>query len=434
MTKKHSMELHSKQGKAFFSEAKVTLCTAGIQSGKTTVGALWFRRQVSKWKGGGNNFIVGAPTYKILNQSTLPAFLKTMHGIGEYKKADQEFHLFTGDKVYIRTSTDPFSVEGITNVRAAWVDEAGKCKYMFWVNIEGRCARTDAPIMCTTTPYARNWPYTEIIRKTERAERDDCAIYKWKSIDNPTFSKEYYDRQKQILDPIRFAMKYEGDHAQRYGLVFPLDEGCIIEPYSVEASTHFYGGIDWGFTDPLVIVVRGITPLGKDVQVKEFYKPGIMPDEIPGIVKQIQDTYQVKTFLADPSDPGKIAMLQKYGLRVQKADNDIRKGIDAHNKSIRSGKYQIFNTCKATLDEYETYHWPDDEDEGLDAEDKPVDENNHAMDANRYVSTYLDGLGIYDNLQRRIIDSENKSSPRLELTHIPAWQRKKGYDKKYEDL
>jgi hypothetical protein len=202
----------------------------------------------------------------------------------------------------------------------------------------------------------------------------------------------------------------------------------------VDPSWQFYGSIDWGFTDPFVIIVRGLTPLGQDIQVKEFYKPGVFPDEIPGIVRQIRETYNIKLFLADPSDPGKIAMLQKYGIPVQPADNDIKRGIDAHNKAIRSGKYKVFNNCSATLDEYETYHWPDDEDEGLDAEDKPVDENNHACDANRYLSTHLDSLGFYDGTRPRIVDSENKREPIREFTHVPAWKRKKGYDKKYEEL
>lgn len=432
--KKSVLELHPKQGKAFLSDSKVTLCAAGIQSGKTTVGSLWFRRQASKWSGRDNNFLVAAPTYKIMKQSTLPAFLRTMHGTGVYRAKDEEFVLRSGGTVFLRTSTDPFSVEGIPNVRAAWMDEAGKCKYMFWVNVEGRCARTNAPIMCTTTPYAMNWPYTELIRPTDRKERDDVAYFQWKSLDNPSFSKEYYDRQKQLLDPIRFSMKYEGVHAKRYGLVYPITDGATIDPYNLESGSIIYGGIDWGFTDPLVFILRALTPMGKDVQFKEFYKPGIFPDEIPQIAKQLQDTFNVKLFLADPSDPGKIAMLQKHGIRVQAADNDIRKGIDAHNKAIRSGKHQIFSDQKATLDEYETYHWPDEDDEGLDAEDKPVDENNHAMDATRYISLYLESMGFYDDKKPRIIESENKVEPKLQYTHIPAWQRKRAYDKKFEDL
>jgi PBSX family phage terminase large subunit len=434
-----TLELHPKQGLAFESDKKITACSAGIQSGKTTVAALWFRKQLSLWSKsnlpGPHNFLIGAPTYKILNQSTLPAFLKIMQGRGEYKKGDQEYLLPNDCKVFFRTSQDPDSVEGITNVRAGWMDEAGKCKYLFWVNFEGRCARTNAPIFLSTTPYARNWVFTEVIRPFQRNERDDIAYFNWRSIDNPTFSREFYDRQKQILDPVRFAMKYDGDHARRHGLVFPLSDGHIVPPRTLESSVTYYGGIDWGFSDPLVFVIRGVTPQGQDVQVKEFYQSGIFPDDIPKIALQLQNTYNVKLFLADPSDPGKIGMLQKYGVRVVGADNDIRAGIDAHNKAIRTNKYQVFNTCKHTLDEYETYHWPDEEDdEGVDAEDKPVDSSNHAMDANRYVSLYLDRMGTYDNLNLKVIDSENRKSQILELTHVPAWQRRKGYEKKYDEL
>jgi PBSX family phage terminase large subunit len=429
------IELHPKQSKAFQSNQKISLCAAGIQSGKTTTGALWFRKEIAKWNGKDNAFILGAPTYKILNQSTVPAFLKYMEGCGEYKKADQEYHLRSGGTVYIRTATDPDSVEGIANVRAGWLDEAGKCKYQFWVNFEGRCARTNAPIFCTTTPYARNWPYTELIRPLEQNLRDDVAYFRWASLDNPSFSRESYERQRKLLDPVRFAMKYEGEHARRFGLVFNLPDAQIIESTDIPAQgTSYYGAIDWGFTDPFVVIVRALTPFGTDVQVKEFYQRGVYPDDIPGIVKQIQETYGVKMFLADPSDPGKIAMLQRKGIRVQAADNDIRRGIDAHNKAIRSGKYLLYKACKNSIDEYETYHWPDEEDEGVDAEDLPVDESNHCMDANRYLSLYHEMRGYYDNERPKIIDSESGKTPQLQYTHIPAWKRKNRNSKNYGEI
>jgi hypothetical protein len=114
---------------------------------------------------------------------------------------------------------------------------------------------------------------------------------------------------------------------------------------------------------------------------------------------------------------------------------DLKAGIDAHNMMIRSGKHRVFKTCKHTIDEYETYHWPDTEDDGLDAEDDPVDENNHAMDASRYVSMHLVKQGaLADHGGPQVKSSEGKKAPRLEYTHIPAWQRKKSQDKKYEDL
>lgn len=431
------IELHQEQGKAFFSDARETYCSAGIQGGKTLVGSLWLRRQVSSFQAG-DKFIVLAPTYKVLNQSTIPTFLQTFRGVGQYLKGDQEFHCRNGAIGFLRTSTDPDSVIGIQDCRAAWMDESGKCKYMFYVNVSGRLARREGRLFCTSSAYARNWPYTEIIRPWEKGERPEVAVFNWKSTDNPTFSKTEYERQKKLLDPVRFAMMYMGEHAKRYGLVFDFPEDQIVEPYALPAGTKYYAAIDWGFSDPLAIVIRGITPDGYDIQVKEFYESGIFPDQIKDLVQIWQQTWKCEMWIADGSQPGNIQMLQRAGIPIIAGDRkagDLKAGIDAHNRIIRSGKHKLFKTCKHTLDEYETYVWPDSEDEGLDAEDAPVDASNHLMDCNRMLSMFHVKRGaILEGEGPRVAHADHKPVPKLEYTHIPVWQRKKKYDKKYDEL
>jgi len=419
------MDLHEKQGKAFLSDAKITLCCSGIQGGKTTVGALWFIRQAAKWKGPDNNFIIGCPTYKILNQSTLPSFLKYASQFGTYHKGDQTFSLRNGGTIYLRTATDPESVEGITNVRAIWLDEAGKCKFRFWTNIEGRAARTNAPIICTTTPYAMNWPYKELIKPLRRGDRKDIAYFQWTSKDNPSFPAEHYERQRELLDAVTFAMKYGGEHHQRVGLVYPFDDSKIIKPFQLPEGTKFYAGLDWGFTNPMALIIRGLTPDGRDIQVSEFYESGIYPDDIAHLIKQKVASYDIQKILADPADPGKIAQLQRYGLPVISADNDKQAGIDAHSQVVKSNRFFIFETCKHTIDEYETYSYKENDDDDKNAKEEPLNVKNHAMDANRYLSYYLRQSGLYFSERPRVHSAEKQSrdetSPK---THTPAWKRK----------
>ena len=46
-----------------------------------------------------DNFIIAAPTYKIMQQATLPAFLQMMEGYGEYSKADAVFRMQKSDRL-----------------------------------------------------------------------------------------------------------------------------------------------------------------------------------------------------------------------------------------------------------------------------------------------------------------------------------------------
>ena len=114
-------ECHSdKQEEALFSDKRITLCSTGIQWGKTTVGAVKLKLWVHENPGPECNYIVTAPNYKILQQASLPALLKVFDGCGEYKKADAIFEMYSGAKIFCRTATDPDSIVGITNVYGIW--------------------------------------------------------------------------------------------------------------------------------------------------------------------------------------------------------------------------------------------------------------------------------------------------------------------------
>lgn len=388
------IRLHPKQGQAFESEKKITLCCSGIQGGKTTVGVLWFLRNAGQWVGRDHSFIIGAPTYKILNQSTLPTFFKYAEGLGTYHKVDQEFHFHSGPRVYIRTSTDPYSVEGIQNVRAIWLDEAGMCKYTFWVNLEGRAARTSAPIICTTTPYGMNWPHQELIKKQKDGERDDVAYFEWTSVDNPTFPQEEFERQKRILDPRTFRMKYMGIHERMEGLVYELTDQNKTKSFPLPRGTRVFAGVDWGFSQghEFAIVVRAITLDGFRFTIDEYKAFGHDPQQQTDICKSKFATYGIEMFYCDPARPDMIASLNKAGLHAtgfhvgKESYKQLVPSINKHYELLKSGSYQIFtDRCPQLLDEYETYHWPH-WDEETAPKSVPVALNDHLMDAERYVT------------------------------------------------
>ena len=157
-------ECHSrKQSDAIISDHKCTLLCTGIQFGKTTAGAIWMKRLMHKYTKKDDAFIITSPNYKILKQSTLPAFLKYMDGFGEYRAGDAVFEMNSGGVCYMRTATEPDSIVGITNVRGIWGDEAGKYSLYFWENIQARSSFRDCPILLTTSPYSTNWIYKKDI-------------------------------------------------------------------------------------------------------------------------------------------------------------------------------------------------------------------------------------------------------------------------------
>lgn len=393
------------QERALFSEEKILAYLTGVQVGKTTVGAVRMKMRMHQYVDQADAFIIGAPTYKILQQSTLPAFLNLMAGMGEYSKADAVFHMYGGGRCYMRTATEPDSIVGITNVRHIWIDEAGKVTLYFFENVMARSAFRDCQIDLTSSPYTLNWLFKNIVRPKQKDPNalPNINLIQAASWDNPYMPKATIEHARQTMDARRFNALFGGKWERMAGLVYDcfdeVENQC--EPFTLPAGTRMVGGIDWGFTDPFVFQIRGITPAGQHYGVSEFYKTGLTLNEQAHVIARGCQVHDVDTVYADPSQPGAIEevnrVLSKGGCRgrVQPANNDIRVGIDRHYELLKTRRLKYFRgTHKYTLDEYDTYHYPEPQDLKPDQDakaEKPVGQWDHAMDCARYITamTYL---------------------------------------------
>jgi hypothetical protein len=385
-----------KQDEALFSDEDMTLVATGTQWGKTQLGAWWMKRQIHKCADERANFVIAAPTYKILNQSTMPYFLEIMRGDADYSKSDACMKVHGGGTVFFRTETDPDSIVGIPNTRAGWLDEAGKMRLYFWENFQARIAAKGARTLLTTSPYTLNWVYKQLVRPFEKGESmGGIKVIQAASWENPYHT--LYDPEKRRImrakmDPRRFDMIFGGQWRRMAGSVYDCwdDEENYCKPCTLPEGTRYIAGIDWGYTDPFVLVIRAITPEGKHYGVSEFYKTGMTLPEMIEVAKQKRKVWNISKFWADPSQPGAIEEFNRNGLPCEGADNDIRRGIDLHYELIKTRKYKEFEgSMPHAADERESYHYPEPEDLGPDDDSKellPVAQADHVMDAIRYVT------------------------------------------------
>jgi hypothetical protein len=200
------------------------------------------------------------------------------------------------------------------------------------------------------------------------------------------------------MDPRRFAAVYGGRFEKMQGLVYDCwdDDENIIDPAPLPVDTQYWGGIDWGFTDPCVIQLRARTPAGYQYQIREVYESGLTISDVVAIAKQLYEAWHVRTFFCDPSQPAHIAELNRAGIPAVAAPNSIRLGVDKHYALIRSRQFRIFrDSSPNSVDEYSTYHYPEPADLSADANSKehlPVAQADHAMDCARYITAGLDRM------------------------------------------
>jgi hypothetical protein len=398
------------------SPTKTYVIEGQVVTHNTSIGVMRLKMAMHEFTHPTDNFIVTSPTYKILYQSTLPPFLYWNEGIGKYDKKNECFNIHGGGKVWFRTGTDPDSVVGITNVRHILCDEAGLYSLYFWENIQARASFKEAPISIVTSPYSLNWLYRDYIRKFKSGDeyiRKEAHLCQARSNENPYFPKEEYERKRRTMEPRRFNMMYGGNFDKAQGLVY----GCFdaskhwIDPVNLPPGTRFYAGVDWGYTHPFVIVVWAVTPLGMHYQVAEFYQTQLMLTDKIDAAHRLKAQYPIEKFYADPANPDDIASFNQAGLRVVPANNDIKKGIETFWELINSGQFALFKgNNKHTVDEFETYHYPEAKDlkpdqSESDRSELPVDKDNHALDASRYLASALFTTSKKPN---KIITSQNR--------------------------
>lgn len=390
-----------KQEEAVFSEAAITAACSGIQWGKTSIGAVRMKVRNHTFTDPSDNFIIFAPTYKILQQSSLPAYLRLMHGVGEYSKADAVFRVHGGGNVYCRTATDPDSIVGITNVRHIWVDEAGLISLYAWENVQARAAFKSATIDLTTSPYTLNWLFKEIIRPKQKdpAALPHVKLVQAASWENPYMPPDVIERARLTMDARRFNAMFGGMWERMAGLVYDCfdEEENQCGKAQLPSGTKYYAGIDWGFSDPFVLKIRAITPDGNHFGVHEFFKTGLTISDMVGVAKRLHAIYNLTMCYCDPSQPGSIEEFNRAGIPATGAVNDIRLGIDRHYELLKTRRLKYFaGENPHTIDEIDTYHYPSPGDLGPDQNAKdilPVAQADHCMDAERYVSIMTAGAG-----------------------------------------
>lgn len=417
------MTLHEKQEWTMDSTSRFIICVSGIQGGKTTIGTLWFLREIyeSYRKGQRGDWLIAAPTAKILQQSTLPKFRQFFpKDWGEWREQRQCFDLkWTmpgGDepcRIYVRSTDEPDHLEGMT-ILGAWMDEAGQMKTQAWVNIQGRLSINLGRCIMTTTPYAMGWFWRDIVKRAHKRNREavipvggdgadsptfdkSIEMFSWTSADNPAFPREEFERARATLPDAIFKRRYCGQFTRLEGLVYSeFDyEKHVIEAFPVPGEWKRFAGMDFGQAKPSAIVCVAEEPAVLEDKehgiaakpscfyiYSEFYKAGSLLHQMAEFLNREPLSYT----LADPSAQQEIAELSRFfGVkRVLNADNEIDVGTQRVNSLFKENRLKIFrNRAPNVLDEIETYHYREP---SLDREtaDKPVAVKNHAMDAMKY--------------------------------------------------
>ena len=216
------------QQKLIDSPTPYILFQAGSGSGKTEGGALKALKltlDYPKIRG-----MVTAPSYKMLQDATVPAYRKvfTDDYFGDFNRTEMRAITKNGCEIYFRTTKDPYMLRGAT-LGFFHMDEAADSPALAFKILQGRLRQEGMPNQgwITTTPKGFNWVYHEFISK----QRANYEVIRTSTRNNVFLPVDYISRLKESYTDDQFLLQeLEGEFVEIGGNC-PFDMKSLNEMY-----------------------------------------------------------------------------------------------------------------------------------------------------------------------------------------------------------
>lgn len=313
--------------------------------------------------------MIGADARFYAGKRELVIWGKTIHVVG----ADDERSMY--------------KIQGST-FKGAYVDEATIIPQSVFKMLISRCAMGGAKIFCTTNPDS---PY-HWFKRDYLDSNEDVASWHFTLDDNPELSKVDRDYLCRQYTGIWYKRYVEGLWVQAEGAIydfFDTDIHCIDYPTS--HAQYYIAGVDYGTTNPCSFILIGVNQDKHPhiwVEAEYYWDSRKMQRqktdaEYADDFRRFISGKPVKAIYIDPSAASFKVELNKQGVdNLFDAENQVNDGIRFLGKYLMLGELRICRCCSSLIKEFQSYVW--DARSIKTGEDKPLKENDHALDALRY--------------------------------------------------
>ena len=245
-------------------------------------------------------------------------------------------------------------------------------------------ATSQGRLICLSTPYGKRGFYY------------DCWAHggaDWQRIEVPAtqiprYTPEILERERRSMGEWWFRQEFCCSFEALEGLVYPDFARCVVPslPSHVRPGVrglHRHGGIDWGFRNPFAAVWGTLDRDGILWLTGEHYsRERSLRDHADHLPRDV-------TWYADPSSPKEISDLISGGFTVRAGDHEIRPGIASVRARVENGTLKVLQgACPNLLAEAGLYRY--ESERGKVCSENPKPENNHALDALRYLISRID--------------------------------------------
>ena len=181
------------------------------------------------------------------------------------------------------------------------------------------------------------------------------------------------------------------------GLIYTMfNRDFHVVPDKPRPYERYYISVDYGTANPTSMGLWGKAQ-GKWYRNREYYydsrKVGrqLTDEEYYAELEKLAGDLSIRAVIVDPSAASFIEAIRRHGrFYAEKASNSVLDGIRNVATRLKTGEIFFCEGCRDCIREFQLYRW--DEKAGFD---RPIKENDHAMDDVRYFVHKVFGPDIF---------------------------------------
>jgi PBSX family phage terminase large subunit len=409
------ISLQQKKILAFpYSKYDAIICDGAVRSGKTSI-MMWAFVRWAMESFSGQRFGICGKTVDSCSKNIIVPFTamtlaKEKYTMG-WRRSEKILEVRRGN------TTNWFEVFGGKDESSAaliqgrtlagvLLDEVALMPRSFVEQALARCSVDGNKKWFSCNPESpQHWFYLEWIKKHD--ERNALYLH-FTMRDNPGLTEKVIEQYESMFSGVFYDRFIRGLWVVAEGLVYPMfDERNITD--EVPESGEYYMSCDYGTLNPFS---AGLWCWNGKVamRVREYYYSGRdersnkTDEEYYIELEKLAGNLPVKSVVIDPSAASFIEVIRRHKrFRVQKAVNDVIPGIATTARYIQDGTIKVCRRCKDAIREFGLYRWDE-----KSTEDKPIKENDHAMDDIRYFTMTI--------LRHKVRKAGQQQ-------YIPLWER-----------
>ena len=348
--------------------------------------------------------------------------------VTKINKTDMTITIFDSE-IIITGIDDKEKIKSVHGITGIWLEEATEFTYKEFIQLDLRLRgilKDYKQIILSFNPIDElHWIRTKLFTDELQAEieggkqfvrREYEAIIDGQKVTYAMTIMHSTYKDNQFID-LMYKARLETMLEQdlNYHKIYTLGqwgilEGIIFDNWEVtkewpESPDEGGFGLDFGFSADEAAVIE-VAFDGRDLYAREcLYELNLTNNDISDKLKPITKDAPHSMIVADSAEPKSIVEIRQKGhfiLPCVKGPDSVNHGI----QRIKQYRLMVDYNSPKLQKELGAYKWAENKDGTLKRPPKPVDYNNHLIDALRYVVTKIKGM---QGVSLDIIDREEET-------------------------